>query len=60
MPFVLPTVYLVKTMVPKNTHSKLKKFQFNKIISFQSIVLSNTLTSFAIANNEFSNLLINL
>tara|TARA_B100000123_G_scaffold272220_1_gene254124 strand:+ start:826 stop:1008 length:183 start_codon:yes stop_codon:yes gene_type:complete len=60
MPFVLPTVYLIKTMVPKTTHSKLKKFQFNKIISFQGIVLSNTLGSFAIANNEFSNLLVNL
>ena len=60
MPFVLPTVYLVKTMVPKNTSAKLKKFQLNKMMSFQSIVACNALINHNISNNEFANLLINL
>lgn len=59
MPFVLPTVYLLKTMVPKNTSDKLKKFQLNKMISFQSIVACNVLMNYNVSNNEFTNLLIN-
>jgi hypothetical protein len=59
MPFVLPTVYLLKTMVPKNTSEKLKKFQLNKMISFQSIVACNVLMNYNVSNNEFTNLLIN-
>lgn len=59
MPFVLPTVYLLKTMVPKNTSEKLKKFQLNKMISFQSIIACNVLMNYNVSNNEFTNLLIN-
>lgn len=46
MPVVIPTLYLVKSMVPKNSYSKLPKFQLKKIVSFMSIVLvTNNLTS---------------
>lgn len=46
MPVVIPTLYLVKNMVPKNSYSKLPKFQLKKMLSFVSIILvTNNLTS---------------
>ena len=57
MPVVIPTLYLVKSMVPKNSYSKLPKFQLKKIVSFMSIVLvTNNLTS-NISHNDNNKLL---
>lgn len=46
MPFVIPTLYLAKSMIPKNTCGTLRNFQLKKIVSFVSILLvTNNLTS---------------
>lgn len=55
MPILIPTLYLVKNMVPKNSYSKLPTFQLRKMLSFVSIILiTNNLTSNISHNDTIS------
>lgn len=45
MPLVLPTLYLVKNMIPQNSAPKLRRFQIKKLAFINTILLSSTIAS---------------
>lgn len=45
MPLVLPTLYLVKSMVKLNSAPKLRRFQLKKIAFVNTIVLTSTIAA---------------
>ncbi len=56
MPVVIPTLYLVKNMVPKNSYSKLPKFQLKKMLSFVSTILVANNLSNNVTHNDNNNI----
>lgn len=45
MPLVLPSLYLVKTLLPKNSIVKLRKFQFNKLVFINTLLITSLMSN---------------
>lgn len=45
MPLVLPSLYLVKTLLPKNSIAKLRKFQFNKLVFMNTLLITSLMSN---------------
>mgnify|MGYP001242299267 CR=1 FL=1 len=46
MPLVIPSLYLVKTLLPRNSISKLRKFQYNKLVFMNTLLLTSLISNF--------------
>ena len=54
MPLVLPTLYVVKNMIPQNSAPKLRRFQIKKLAFINTILLSSTIAYCNPEKNEIN------